>query len=119
MKVSALPPNAGPMISLVPPLLSFTTTDGAATPITQVVTLSNPGQQVLHWSLNSGATTTTIMQNAFLGLPRNQRTAQDAYALSAINASWLSVSQTSGSLAPGQSIHLPITVRSQSLLPGA
>lgn len=119
MKVSALPLNAGPMISLVPPLLSFTTTDGAATPVTQVVTLSNPGQQVLHWSLNSGATTTTIMQNAFLGLPRNQRTAQDAYALPVINTSWLSVSQTSGSLAPGQSIHLPITVRSQNLLPGA
>lgn len=106
MKVSALPPDAGPMISLVPPLLSFTTTDGSATPEAQAVTLSNPGQQKLHWSLNSGVTTITTMQSAHAGIPP-------------VASSWLHADQTSGTLAPGASVRIHLTARGQSLLPGS
>lgn len=105
MKVSALPPDAGPMISLAPPLLSFTTTDGSTAPATQVVTLSNPGQQKLYWSLNSGTTTNTMLQStSSRPLPV---------------ASWLRADLTSGTLAPGASVRIHLTARSQSLLPGS
>ncbi len=109
MVVSALPLNAGPMISLSPPLLSFTTMDGSSTAQTQVVTLSNPGQQMLNWSLIAGTTTTGTI------LPGNQNSSSGGYSLS---NSWLSVNQTSGLLAPGEIVQLHMTVRSQALLPG-
>ncbi len=109
MVVNALPPNAGPMISLSPPLLSFTTLDGSSTPETQVVTLSNPGQQVLHWSLTGGKTIASTL------LPENQKNGSPGYSLP---NSWLSPSMTSGTLAPGQIVQLRMTVRSQALLPG-
>lgn len=114
MKVSALPPDAGPMISLVPPLLSFDTTDGTTAPLTQTVTLSNPGQQTLYWSFHGGPTITTIMQNTFL---THSSQATDAFA--APDTTWLSIDHTSGALPPGQNIRLHLTVHSQSLLPGA
>ena len=109
MKVSALPPNAGPMIALAPPLLAFTTTDGSTTAQTQVVTLSNPGQQALNWSLNSGQTTTTTMQTQI---------AQGTAGLTN-HASWLSTDLHSGTLAPGTSTQIHVTVSGQNLLPGA
>ena len=120
MTVKALPPDVGPMISLVPPLLSFTTMDGSATPVTQVVTLSNPGQRALRWSLSSGPTATTIMQGGLALAPQSQRTGLDTTFLPGTDvASWLQASVTSGWLAPGQSEQIRLTVRSQSLLPGA
>ena len=106
MKVSTLPPNAGPMISLVPPLLAFTTTDGSLAPQTQVVTLSNPGQQTLNWSLNTGTTSTTTMQS----------TAQGSNTLL---TPWLSTDLRSGALAAGKSEQIHVIVHSQNLLPGA
>lgn len=119
MTVKALPPNAGPVISLVPPLLSFTTTDGSSAPVTQVVTLSNPGQQVLHWSLSNGLTTTTTMQNTLVQSAGGQQMSQVVDMLPAPLPSWLSANLTSGSLAPGQSVQIRLTARSQNLLPGA
>jgi len=106
MRVSALPPNAGPMISLVPPLLAFTTTDGSEVPEAQVVTLSNPGQQRLSWSLNAGMTTPTTIQST-------------AQATTHLSASWLSADIRSGTLEPGASERIRVTVRGQNLLPGA
>src|SRR5579883_1812083 len=118
MTVKALPPNAGPVISLVPPLLSFTTTDGSSVPVTQVVTLSNPGQQTLHWSLSNGPTSSTTMQN-ILSRSGNQQVSQVVDILPAPLPSWLSSDLTSGSLAPGQSVQIHLTARSQNLLPGS
>lgn len=110
MKVSALPPNAGPMISLTPPLLAFTTTDGSSLSNMQMVTLSNPGQQALDWFLNIGPTTPSTIQA--------QGTAQDGTNL--VNqATWLSTDVRAGRLAPGQSVPIRVTVRGQNLLPGA
>jgi len=104
MAVSPLPLDARPMISLAPPLLSFTTTDGSAAPETQVVTLSNPGQKELHWSLTSGNTFLTTMQN---------------FSTSLITSPWLSTDPTSGSLAPGQTLRIHLTARGSTLLPGS
>jgi hypothetical protein len=118
MTVRALPPNAGPVIALAPPLLSFMTTDGSSTPMTRVVTLSNPGQQILRWSLHSGATTSTTMQGLLSLAPQGQQTGQTV-ARSLPLPSWLSVAPTDGALAPGQSVQLHFTARSQNLLPGA
>ncbi|HEX7737117.1 MAG TPA: carboxypeptidase regulatory-like domain-containing protein [Ktedonobacteraceae bacterium] len=110
MNVSALPPNAGPMIALAPPLLSFTATDGSTAPQTQVVTLSNPGQQELSWSLKIGSTSTTTM----LGPDATQSTANPT-----LLASWLNADLRSGKLAPGRSIRIRLTVTGRDLLPGS
>ena len=119
MTVKALPPDAGPVISLVPSLLSFTTTDGSSIPVTQVVTLTNPGQQMLHWSLSNGPTTTMTMQNTLAQSAENQPASQVVELLPAPLPSWLGADLTSGSLAPGQSVQIHLTARSQNLLPGA
>lgn len=118
MTVRALPPNAGPVIALVPPLLSFTTADGSSAPVTRVVTLSNPGQQLLRWSLHSGPTASTTMQNMQARAAESQQAGQ-AVTLPAPLPPWLSADLTSGSLAPGQSVQVHFTARSQNLLPGA
>lgn len=118
MMVKALPPNAGPVIALAPPLLSFTATDGSSTPMVRVVTLSNPGQQTLHWALHNGPTASTTMQNMLAHAAENQQAGQ-AVVLPAPLPSWLEADLTSGSLAPGQSLQLRLTARSQNLLPGS
>lgn len=114
MKVSALPPDAGPMISLSPPLLAFATTDGSAVPQTQVVTLSNPGQQTLDWSLNIGTTTATTLRSAVVEQPTNQSSPQATDF-----SSWLSADLHAGQLAPGESVRVRMTTHGQNLLPGA
>ncbi len=122
MTVTRLPSNAGPMISLAPPLLSFTTLDGSATPMTQVITLSNPGRQRLSWSLDGGKAVTTILQSTPGPASDNHASARHALAgfdLAGISTPWLDADPGSGSLAPGQSTQLHLTARSQNLLPGA
>ena len=116
MQVSALPLDAGPVISLVPPLLDFTTTDGSTTPLSQAVTLSNPGQQTLYWELENGPTTTTILQN---GGPEGQTSTSTASVQPLLDTPWLSASRTSGWLLPGQTVQIQLTARTQDLLPGA
>lgn len=115
MQVSALPLDAGPVISLVPPLLDFTTTDGSTTPLSQAVTLSNPGQQTLYWELANGPTTTTILQSSG---PEGQAPTSTA-STPLLNTPWLSASRTSGWLLPGQTVQIQLTARTQDLLPGA
>lgn len=119
MTVTPLPPESGAMISLTPPLLSFTTMDGSAAPMTQVVTLSNPGQQRLSWSLAGGKAVTTMLQST--SRPNSHESTRHAVAgfnLSGAATPWLAADQSSGSLAPGQSTQLRLTVRGQNLLPG-
>jgi hypothetical protein len=118
MKVKALPPDAGPVIALAPPLLSFTAADGSSVPMIRVVTLSNPGQQTLHWSLRSGPTASTTMQNMLAHTAENQQAGQ-AVVLPAPLPPWLNADLTSGSLAAGQSVQVRLTARSQNLLPGS
>jgi hypothetical protein len=107
MKVTSLPPDAGSMISLSPSLLSFTATDGESTPQSQIITLSNPAQQKLNWSLAAGQTISTI------------ESATSTQPTPAISNPWLSASPSSGSLGSGQSVQVVVTVRSEALLPGS
>lgn len=120
MTVTPLPPDAGPTISLTPPLLSFTTVDGSTTPITQALTLSNPGQQTLYWSLTDGKAVTATAQDTFLHLPGSHASPHRLESPPDPGGTpWLSTDVTTGSLPPGQSRLVHLTVRSQNLLPGA
>ncbi|HVB74253.1 MAG TPA: carboxypeptidase regulatory-like domain-containing protein [Ktedonobacteraceae bacterium] len=111
MVVSALPANPGPVLVLSPAVLSFTTIDGSSpNPNEQMVTLTNPGNQSLKWSLGISNPATGSTQSAGVN-------------------NWLSVklqpqgtSITSSSiieLPAGGSQQLYVSVNSLNLLPGA
>lgn len=89
MKTTLLVPGNAAVLQLSPPLLAFTSGDGAASPPAQVVTVSNPGTQPLQWNA------TTSGGNG-----------------------WLTVSPTFGSLSAGGSQPVTIGVNTSSLLPG-
>lgn len=102
--VNVLPqPQATSALLVVePPLLSFTTTDSAVNPSPQYLTISNPGVQLLNWSL-----TTSVPQDSF---PQSLD-GQNDYA-------WLHTDTTSGVVAPRASARVQIMALSQQLLPG-
>ncbi|HEX6481362.1 MAG TPA: BACON domain-containing carbohydrate-binding protein [Ktedonobacteraceae bacterium] len=102
MTVKQLPPNAGPVLSLTPAVLSFITSDGNPQPQAQNLTISNPGSQTLNWSVSLSDSSDQSSQNA-LGSQAN----------------WLSTNLSSGTIQPGSSTPLSVTVQSQNLLPGA
>ncbi len=54
-EVTRLLPGHMAMLQLSSAVLSFTGTDGGASPATQTVTISNPGQQQLQWQARSNA----------------------------------------------------------------
>jgi hypothetical protein len=105
MTVKPLPPNAGPVLALSPALLSFTATDGGPDPSAQSLTMSSPGSRLLNWSLaiNAPATSTT-----------------QAFSIQEQGSAcrWLHVTPLSGTMAPGTSRVLNVSVQSQCLLPG-
>ncbi|HCI82054.1 MAG TPA: hypothetical protein DHW02_20455 [Ktedonobacter sp.] len=107
MSVSLLPPNAGPVLMVTPAVLSFTAQDGDTNPGGQELVVSNPGTQQLSWSLTNNVLSAATDQNSFL-------TATDTPT-----ASWLNVSQTSGTVDPKATNIIHINVQSQNLLPGA
>src|SRR5450755_593000 len=51
MTVRLLPTNAGPVLEVTPPVLSFTALDGELSPPSQALMISNPGSQRLNWSI--------------------------------------------------------------------
>jgi hypothetical protein len=91
MVVTQLQPGHEAVLQLNPALLSFTGTDGAADPLSQVITVSNPGVLPLQW-----------------------------FATSATNNSsnWLSIYPLSGTVTRGSSQPVTIGVNTSSLLPG-
>ena len=89
MKTSLLVPGNAPVLQLTPPLLAFTGGDGGASPLAQVVTVSNPGTQPLQWSATTSG-----------------------------DAGWLTVSPTFGSLFKAGSQPVTVSVNTSSLLPG-
>jgi hypothetical protein len=91
MIVTRLQPGHRAVLQLTPALLSFTGTDGAANPLSQVVTVSNPGVLPLQWS----ATSTT-----------------------SDGSSWLSISPQSGTVAKGSSQPVIVSVNTSIMLPG-
>lgn len=103
-QVTVLPSPSTAAASLVvePPLLSFTTTDGTSSSTSQYLTINNPGEQPLNWSL-----TTSVPQNPLMQDLNSQN--DDA---------WLHTDSTSGIVAPGASARIRVTAQSQQLLPG-
>lgn len=91
MQVTPLIPGHEAVLQVSPAVLSFTSVDGGANPISQVVTLSNPGLRPLNWGVSSSTTD---------------------------GSNWLSASPASGSIAKGGSQPITIAINSSLLLPG-
>ena len=106
MTVRPLPANAGAVLAVTPPVLSFMALDGASSPNAQVLTINNPGSQPLSWSLTSNTPTpfTFAGQDVLLHL------------FGAKN--WLATDHTSGVVAPGSTNVVRVFVNSQIMLPG-
>ncbi|MEO8973407.1 MAG: hypothetical protein ABI406_17615, partial [Ktedonobacteraceae bacterium] len=104
MNVTSLPSNV-PVLQVTPPLLSFTALDGGANPVPQLLTISNPGSQPLHWSLGSN---TSFMLASQILLMQSQDASTD----------WLSTDQTSGIIVPHGTVYIRAYVQSHNLLPG-
>jgi len=91
MIVTQLQPGHVAVLQLTPALLSFTGTDGAANPLSQEVTVSNPGVLSLQWSATS---------------------------VTNDGSNWLSIYPLSGSVAKGSSQSVTISVNTSTMLPG-
>ena len=104
MSVRPLPANAGAVLEVTPPVLSFTALDGAANPPAQELMVSNPGSQRLSWSITGN--------NQVLTTPGFLLFAFDSHS------SWLSTNLTAGSVVPHGSNAIYVMVNSQNLLPG-
>ena len=120
---------------IAPAVLSFTslegtTSSGSNTP--QVLVVSNPGRQTLSWSLTNNQPVTSTDQSMFLNTANvgmmnwftaNQPvTSADQSAslnTAGVGTNWLNTNITSGTVAPGDTESISVTVNSQSLLPGA
>src|SRR5260370_35802048 len=105
LTVRPLPANPGPVLEVIPPVLSFTAFDGEADPPAQVLTVSNPGTQPLDWSITANNALPVASQSL---LP---------IMFDASN-SWLSTDVSSGVVVPRSSSLLHLIVHSRALLPG-
>ena len=100
MTAQPLPNMHGAMLSVTPVVQSFVTTDGGSNPALQYLTISNPGNQALFWSLES---------NTPYHFPDQGPTP---------GANWLNLDKTSGIVLPGSSTLVGVHVDSTNLLPG-
>jgi len=91
MNVTKLQPGHEAVLQLTPAVLSFTGTDGAANPLSQIVTVSNPGVLSLQWAATS---------------------------VTSDGSSWLSMYPQSGTVAKGGSQAVTISVNTSTMLPG-
>jgi hypothetical protein len=89
--VTPLQPGHAPVIQVIPAALSFSGSDGGASPAPQSVTISNPGVLPLQWNATSSTTDGT---------------------------NWLNTSQQSGTVAKGGAQSISVSVNSSQLLPG-
>lgn len=103
--LAVVPPGKYPVLAPTPAVLSFTTTDGSPAPPFQVLTLDNPGNQALNWSLNILASSAASNQTAL--------------AHTGISNSWLSANLNTSSIPAHSSQQIKVSVYSSSLLPGA
>lgn len=100
MTVQPLSNMHGAMLSVTPVVQSFVATDGGSSPAMQYLTISNPGNQALFWSLKSNTPYNFPNQGPMPG------------------ANWLSLDKTSGIVLPGSSVLVGVHVTSSDLLPG-
>ena len=104
MTVRPLPPNAGAVLEVIPPVLSFTAVDGGANPNEQALMVNNPGSQPLKWSLTGNNPINLAAQSLFHSLDPT--------------TGWLSTDQTSGVVVPHGTSLINVIVNSRNLLPG-
>lgn len=104
MTVRPLPTNPGPVLEVIPPLLSFTALDGGSNPSSQTLMVNNPGSQQLNWSITGN----------------NQGLSSQNFLLFAIDpqTNWLTTDQTAGGVDPHATSTIRVMVNSQNLLPG-
>ena len=105
MTVRALPANPGPVLEVIPPVLSFTALDGGSDPAAQTLMISNPGSQRLNWSI-TGNNTLPLPNQALLPFAFHAK------------SSWLSTDQTAGAVVPRSTTLINLFVHSRNLLPG-
>src|SRR5207249_1702833 len=105
MTVRLLPANAGAVLVITPPVLSFTALDGGANPNNQALMVSNPGSQPLKWSLTGNNPINLGAQSLLV------------HALDPTTG-WLSTDQTSGVVVPHGTSLIHAIVNSRNLLPG-
>ncbi len=106
MSVIALPANAGAVLSITPAVLSFTSQDGTSVTNNSLLVVSNPGHQSLSWSLTNNPNMVAANQNTTLSTPGTA-------------TNWLTTDVTSGTVSPGETETVNVTVNSQGMLPGA
>lgn len=104
MTVLSLPASEKSTSSIMvvtPPVLSFVATDSGPDPASQMLTMSNPGSQLLTWSLNVNAVEDSFNQNFS----------------SQFDITWLSTSITSGTISSNKSEEIHVHIHSNNLLP--
>lgn len=111
MSVRPLPTNAGAVMAITPPVLSFTSLDGGANPNAQMLMINNPGTQPLNWTLTDINPVTTTSQAAFL------LHIFDIHA-GKVQGNWLTTDRMEGTVAPQGTSFLYVLVNSHNLLPG-
>lgn len=94
------------VLAPTPAVLSFTTTDGLGVPPSQILTLENPGNQALNWTLAITASPAASNQTALAHIPGNCN-------------SWLCATRDTGAILARSSQQISVSVNSSSLLPGA
>lgn len=94
------------VLAPTPAVLSFTTTDGLGVPPSQILTLDNPGNQALNWTLAITASPAASNQTALAHIPGNCN-------------NWLCATRDTGAILARSSQQISVSVNSSSLLPGA
>ncbi len=105
MTVRPLPANPGPVLEVIPPVLSYTALDGEADPAAQTLMISNPGTQRLNWSITGNNPLALTSQSPLLRSFDGQ-------------SGWLSTDQTFGVVVPHATTLIHVYVHSRNLLPG-
>ncbi|MBV9231007.1 MAG: BACON domain-containing protein [Chloroflexi bacterium] len=100
MSVLPISVDAGAVLAVAPPLLSFAATDGGLDPAGQDLTVSNPGSKPLSWSIASEPPAVVVNQEEPLSSDGN----------------WLSVQPPSGVVAPHATASVHVLVHSHALL---
>lgn len=97
MNVKTLPLDAGAVLTVSPVVLSFAVVDGGGQPDTQVLSLNNPGNEPLYWSVSEDT-------SLFQGAPATD---------------WLMTDLKGGIVPPGGSTTVHVSTKGAGLLPGS
>lgn len=122
MQVTSLQPGHEAVLELSPPVISFTSTDGASPPPGQLVKVNNPGVQPLSWRASSNALWLTASPSSgtvdIAGSQSVSLTVDTSILLPGVYSAVLTFSASSSALVKGspQSIYVSITIDPQCTL---